>query len=159
MCIKIGLPICAYTLYTLSPGVNITPYPCVVAPVTYTHQTAIHIHLPTLSPTLSPSGPTGWRPMLDHLHISSLPLINAIHMTISSTINLIGWRPMLDHPHITHPHHTYYTHTLTPSSHSNTLYTHLPTPTPSLVLTLHMSYPIYICPILEPTHPLTWYRD
>ena len=137
MCIKIGLPICAYTLYTgvnISPGVNITPYPCVVAPVTYTHQTAIHIHLPTLSAaklamrsspcTLSPSGPTGWRPMLDHLHISpGVNIINAIHMTISSTINLIGSvtpRPMLDHPHITHPHHTYkyYTHT-----HSNTLIT------------------------------------
>ena len=201
MCIKIGLPICAYTLYTLSPGVNLAsrrtgPYPCIkassqegVTAVTYTHQTAIHIHLPTLSAaklaTASPSGPTGWRPMLDHLHIS--PLINAIHMTpilvlareASSTINLIGatgvsvtpasqsrhdWRPMLDHPHITHPHHTYYTHTLTPSSHSNTLYTHLPTPTPShlhilLANTSEAYRPIYICPILEPTHPLTWYRD
>ena len=145
MCIKIGLPICAYTLYTLSP----------IFAVTYTHQTAIHIHLPTLSAaklaTASPSGPTGWRPMLDHLHIS--PLINAIHMT-----------PILDHPHITHPHHTYYTHTLTPSSHSNTLYTHLPTPTPShlhilLANTSEAYRPIYICPILEPTHPLTWYRD
>ena len=100
--------------------------------------------------------------MLDHLHISPLIYRSEAGITALVTrantggVTATGWRPMLDHPHITHPHHTYYTHTLTPSSHSNTLYTHLPTPTPSH---LHMSYPIYICPILEPTHPLTWYRD
>jgi hypothetical protein len=192
--VKTGSSTSAYTPHTSSPG-GTAPRPATPdlasrrtdshpragsqeggTAATYTRQTAIHIH--SLAPlvaklaTASPSGPAGWRPMLDYPHMP--PLTNAIHMTSTrrEASSSLGWRPMLDYPHITHPHYAYYMCALALLSCSDTLYTHLPTSTSShLYASLERSgsghdantsgahRSIHTCPILELTHSLTWYGD
>lgn len=141
MCIKIGLPICTD-----------------LSSLHYTHQTAIHIHLPTLSPTLPSSGSTGLfsQLMLDHLHIPLLPdpsedtYYITHRFTPDTPDNQSPFITNTSFPH-THTHYAYYTHTLILLSFSEGLFCSSP---PS---SLHPS--AYSHSILELTHPHTWYRD
>ena len=112
----------------LDPSPSITPS-CLTPYLTYTHKTAIHIHLPTLSPTLSPSH----------------------HLTTYKLLKLKVRGPICLHPHTTHHHHTYYTHTLTPSSSSGL--------SVSEDSKTHPCRHIHLITLLEPTHVVTWYRD
>lgn len=136
----LGRPMSTPTYSPLSLDLHspsITPS-CLTPYLTYTHKTAIHIHLPTLSPTLSPSH-----------SLTTYKLVKLPHYKVRGPICL--------HPHTTNHHHTYYTHTLRPSS---GLYTH------QCNTQLLSSYPprfkethIHLITLLEPTHVVTWYRD